>query len=225
MFLAKIFGLKKKGDSTKVVENSSKEIKSFLSQILDGSMVYQPDSMRHYIRGTRKNPGNFLYTSIRRRALQDKKRLGILVDVSGSMYVDSVMTAIRSMKESLNVVSSDSVVVTWDTSKCEEFPITKIPESVSLGGGTDMAKGLRYLVDNKKCDEVVVYSDMGTELPSMTSLIKSKGTKVYTIKVCDSSEMKDGRFTTLSWGDPKEWADYIKVNQRVLYVSNDQLKR
>lgn len=200
-----------------IKENSSAEIKNFLSKILKPSMVYLPDSMKHYNRGTRPNSSGILYNSIRRRNKMDKKTLGVLIDCSGSMNSESIITALSSLKSSLDVVSKDSLVAVWDTSLCAEFPITKIPSSVPCGGGTDMASGLKYLVNKKNCTEVVVYSDMWTDIKPMTKLIKEKNINVYTIEAIDN---ENNRVSNSRDSESKNWEEYYKANRDYIVVKN-----
>jgi len=193
-------------------ENSSKTIKAFLNSIIKTSMNYQPDSLRHYNRGTRVNSKGILYTSLRRKAQTDKPRLGVLIDVSGSMATDSIITACKTLQESVNLIDNNSLVVTWDTRKCEEFLITKVPDSVYSGGGTDMFAGLKYLTEEKHCDKVVIYSDFETEIEPMTELIKKKHLDVYSICTMDEGNwlMNDSEFN-----------EYLKLNKRHIFVTND----
>ena len=205
-----------KNGSLEVKDNCSAVIKNFLQKIVGSSMVYLPDSLKHYNRGSRDNSDGFLYNSIRKRNRTDKKRFGICIDISGSMNTESILTALGSLKSSLSVLDNNSVVVTWNEYLCEEFPITKVPKKVSKGGGTSMHRGLQYLVD-KGCDNIVMYSDFETDIESMTSILKKSHVNMYSIVVSDGKSNKNSFYPY--WGGSQEdWKKFIKRNKDWLLV-------
>jgi len=208
-----------KNSNLEVKDNCSAVIKGFLQKIVGSSMVYLPDSMKHYNRGSRANADGFLYSSIRKRNRTDKKRFGICIDVSGSMNTESILTALGSLKSALSVVDNNSIVVTWDDYLCEEFPITKVPQRVSNGGGTSMHRGLQYLIE-KGCDNIVMYSDFETDVSAMIRILRKAHVNMYSIAVADNHRSdiskKDYR---PSWGcSDEEWKDYIKLNKDWILV-------
>lgn len=206
-----------KNGNLEVKDNCSAVIKNFLQRIVGSSMVYLPDSMKHYNRGSRANSDGFLYSSIRMRNRTDKKRFGICIDVSGSMNTESIITALGSLKSSLSVVDNNSVVVTWDDYLCEEFPITKVPQKVSNGGGTSMHRGLKYLID-KGCDNIVMYSDFETDIEAMIHILKKSHVNMYSIVVSNGRASNKNNYCP-DWGcSPEEWKKYIKMNKDWLLV-------
>lgn len=207
-----------KNSNLEVQDNCSSVIKSFFRKIVGSQMIYLPDSLKHYNRGTRRNPEGFLYSSIRRRNKTDKKRVVIILDSSGSMDSTSVLTALGSIKQSLSVLSNDSCVLVWDTKLCEEFPITKVPSRVSSGGGTDMAEALKYAIEVKKADAVCMYSDFETEIFPMVNLLKKNHIDMYSIVVSRSTDCNKRNFSP-TWGcNGSEWKDYISLNKDWILV-------
>lgn len=191
------------GKALTVVENSDKNIMKFLASIIKTDLEYQQDPMRHYIRGTRRNSEGILYKSNRRKVQESKRKLDILIDCSGSMDSSTLLKALGSLKKSISLVAPNSMIVTWDTYKCEEFPINRIPKSVRSGGGTDMAAGMEYLIKNGATD-IVLYSDMGTSIPPMIELLKKHHVDMYTIAV--------------NAYECEELNDFFKLNRNVLRV-------
>ena len=175
-----------------IIEQSDASIKQFLSRFLDHKQQYLHDSLRHYNRGTRENPHGILYSSMKRKVQQDKTKIAILVDVSGSMDSDMLLKGLGAIKAAENVIDPASVLLTWDTSKCQEFKIREIPERVRSGGGTDMESGVRYLV-NKGFKKIVLYSDMETEVAGIIDLMKENKVEMYTIctDACEEDRLSD----------------------------------
>lgn len=191
--------------NVEIVNNTSDEIRKFLKSIVNSSMEFNRDSLRHHNHGTRRNNYGILYSSRKRKMDVNTKKLGILIDVSGSMDATNVLKALSTLKNDMNCVSSDSKVVTWDTSFCEEFDIRKIPDSVRLGGGTDMARGAQYLAENK-FDTIVVFSDMGTDIPSLTKVIKDYHLDCYSIVVDSNDYLRNNG----------EYQHYVSSNKKVI---------
>ena len=185
-----------------IIEQNDESIKKFLSRFLDHKPQYRHDPLRHYNRGTRENPHGLLYSSMRRKVQQEKTKIAILVDVSGSMDTNMLLKGISAIKAAENVIDPASILVTWDTSKCQEFKIREIPEKVRSGGGTDMEAGVRYLV-NKGFKKVVLYSDMETGVADIIDLMKDKKVEMYTI--CTDSYDED----RLS----EEMKNYFRLNK------------
>lgn len=182
-------------------QKSDKLIRQFLCRIVKTSMSYQPDSLKHFNRGTRKNDQGFMYTSLRRRADIDHKKIMFICDVSGSMDISSIAKALSSLKSSINQISPEARLVTWDTDKVEEFSIDKMPKAFKHGGGTDMAKAVEYAVSQGYRD-VVLYSDLDTDVSSLiraaekldsinTIFVNSMHSESYVLGVNRFLEMND----------------------------------
>lgn len=156
-------------------------IMEFLEAITEVKRQYKHDVLKHYNRGSRVNPDGILYTSTKARRNNEKKKLGILIDVSGSMNSDSLLSAINSIDQAN--IDDQSIVAAWDTELKAEFLVTDIPDTLQAMGGTDMAAGLKYLV-GKDMKHIIIYSDFGT---NMTTLIeeaeaaKQQGCTLYSI--------------------------------------------
>lgn len=188
-----------------IVPLTDTNIRQFLSRLLKVSREYQLDSFRHYNHGTRENTDGIMYSSLRRRHQESKTKIAILVDVSGSMDTDVLIKGLSAVKAAQNVISKDSVLVTWDTSKCQEFPVSAIPEHVRSGGGTDMGRGMQYLAE-KGFKTIVLYSDLETDMAQMTNLITAKHLDVYTI--C-TDKYDESRITD-------EMRGFLRLNKAVM---------
>lgn len=211
---------KKVNEQIEIADDSVSEIRNFLLNIFKYALNYMPDSMKHYNRGTRPRDNGLLYNSFRRKLTSKRRKLGVLVDVSGSMDPSNLIKGLSSIKEVLNMFSSDSKLVTWNTDLVEEFDVMKLPSNVDIGGGTDMYEGLQYLVDNGYTD-IVVYSDMETEVSSMNDLIKKSGIRVYTIQVnYTGNEYNDNKKSSgYYYGNAsKDLLEYRKLNKKTLLL-------
>lgn len=184
----------------------NEQIKKFLNKIIETSMDYQPDSLKHYNRGTRKNDGGFLYTSLRRKAQTRKKKIMFICDVSGSMSISSIVSALSSLKSTISLISPEARLLTWDTDKVEEFPIDRLPKQFKSGGGTDMAKAIDYAIAHGYKD-IVLYSDLDTDEYSLNKAVEHVDS-IYTIYVNDA--YFDGIRPGLK--------SFLKKNNDVLYL-------
>lgn len=205
------------GTAEKKVEisegSSSEDIKNFILSIIDYDRTkdYKQDSIIHYNRGSRRNNDGLLYTTSRRKVgnKRQSKKLGIVIDISGSMETTSVLSAVRSIKDIFNLIHRDSELITCNTKVAEKFPINNIPEKVMTGGGTDMAAGLKYFIENRFSD-IVIYSDFETDMDTMIELANSNPkTRIYSI------------FVDNGWGDEyEESTEWINRNKKVLHYKN-----
>lgn len=201
-----------------------KDMVNFLKSIVRTSLEFREDPLRHYNRGTRRLNNNLLYNSIRRRNKNSSKKLGIVIDVSGSMSTKSIINAIKSLKSIFKNLHQDSEVVTWDINLNNSYKITNLPNSVNNGGGTDMAKALSYFV-NKKFQDIVVYSDFETNMQDMIEIQKNNPSiSFYSIVVTDSminsplnirNLLDEKSYSGYSKG---EYGDYFKNNKKVLIL-------
>lgn len=190
-----------------IVECNDKNIRKFMSQFLNVGKEYRIDYLRHYNHGSRENKDGILYSSMKRHIQETKTKIAILVDVSGSMDTEVLLNGLGAIKAAENVIDKDSVLVTWDTRKCQEFNIREIPTRVREGGGTDMASGVKYLV-KKGFKKVVLYSDMETDVSSIIDMMKAKEVEMYTI--CTDS-YDESRLNN-------EMKEYFRLNKAFLRV-------
>lgn len=162
-----------------VKQNTSRELEAFLRSIVHSSIEYSKDSMRLWNRGTRERSSGIIYNSYKQVPQKKKQKLGILVDISGSMNIESIKSAAKTLKNCANLLAKDSSFVTWNTGKSEEFLLTDIPDSIETGGGTDMVRGIQYLKD-KGFTDIVVYSDFET---NDLDTVNPRGYNLYSIVV------------------------------------------
>lgn len=173
------------GDAEIIVDTGDPNtaVSKFLASLVETKREYQNDVLKHYNRGTRMNPDGIMYNSKRVKRHTDKKKMGIVIDVSGSMRHEAIIEAIHSIDAA--ALDKNSLVATWDDGKTphEEFLISKMPDTIKGGGGTDMSRGLKYLVD-KGMKDIVIYSDFGTDMDRLIEEAEAaikKGVKIYSI--------------------------------------------
>lgn len=184
-------------------ENTPKEIEKFLRSIIGNSYEFSMDPMRIWNRGTRDRSSGVIYNSLKQTPQRNKKKLGILVDISGSMDISTIQNAAQSLKDCARVLDKGSKFVTWNTRLGQEFPITNIPDQIEVGGGTDMVAGINYLVKEGFTD-IVVYSDFETY---NLETVNPNGYRLYSI-VVGSSQLPSGYHIE----------EYLKKNKKVLML-------
>ena len=185
-------------------ENTPKEIEKFLRSIIGNSYDFLMDPMRLWNRGSRDRSSGVIYNSLKQAPQKKRKKLGILVDISGSMNISTIQNAAQSLKDCAPVLDKGSKFVTRNTNLGQEFPITNIPDQIRVGGGTDMVAGIEYLVKQGFTD-IVVYSDFET---SNLETVNPKGYRLYSIVV--------GGLHTSS--DAKIFNAYLSKNKKVLLL-------
>lgn len=191
-----------------VAANTSEEIEKFLRSIVHSSQEFTQDSMRLWNRGTRDRASGVIYNSLKLAPQKKKKKLGILVDISGSMDISTIQAASQSLKDSSKFLDKGSKFVTWNTGLSQEFPITNIPDKINVGGGTDMVAGIQYLVENGFTD-IVVYSDFETY---GLETVKPEKYRLYSIVVGSSYVDDKGRVTDL------KFEKFLNKNKKVLIL-------
>ena len=188
-----------------------KDIAAFLSKIVKTSVDYRQDAFRHYNRGTRRSKDGLLYNSLRRKTHSGSRILSIVTDVSGSIDTSQLATAVQSVKLALKKLHPASELATCDTDICDVYPITKIPNKLKCGGGTDMAVGLQYFVD-KHAQDIVLYSDLGTDMNTVNKIVdENPGINFYTIVTGRSPNIND-------YADDEY--HFLERNKRVLLLKN-----
>lgn len=185
-------------------ENTPKEIEKFLRSIIGNAYDFLMDPMRLWNRGSRDRSSGVIYNSLKQAPQRKRKKLGILVDISGSMDISTIQNAAQSLKDCAPVLDKGSKFVTWNTNLGQEFPILDIPEQIRVGGGTDMVAGINYLVKQGFTD-IVVYSDFET---SNLETVDPKGYRLYSIVVRADSYGSDARVFNA----------YLNKNKKVLLL-------
>ena len=186
------------------VENTPQELEKFLRSIIGNSYEFLMDPMRLWNRGSRDRSSGVIYNSLKQTPQRKRKRLGILVDISGSMDITNIKNAAQSLKDCAKVLDKGSKFVTWNTSLGQEFPITAIPDQINVGGGTDMVAGINYLVKQGFTD-IVVYSDFET---SNLETVDPKGYRLYSIVVGADNYSSNARIFNA----------YLNKNKKVLLL-------
>lgn len=185
-------------------ENTPKEIEKFLRSIIGNSYDFLMDPMRLWNRGSRDRSSGVIYNSLKQAPQRKRKKLGILVDISGSMDITNIKNAAQSLKDCSKILDKGSMFVTWNTDLGQQFPIMNIPDQIRVGGGTDMVAGINYLVKQGFTD-IVVYSDFETY---GLETVNPKDYRLYSIVVNDRSpSVGDGVFKS-----------YIAKNKKVLFL-------
>ena len=184
-------------------ENTPKEIEKFLRSILGNSYDFLMDPMRLWNRGSRDRSSGVIYNSLKQAPQRKRKKLGILVDISGSMDITNIKNAAQSLKDCSKILDKGSMFVTWNTDLGQQFPILNIPDQIKVGGGTDMVAGINYLVKQGFTD-IVVYSDFETY---GLETVDPKGYRLYSIVANNSSITGDKTFKA-----------YIEKNKKALFL-------
>lgn len=193
------------------------EMKKFLIDIVseEKDLHYIIDPIKHYNRGSRHNSDNLLYSSTRRKRSEYRKKskLGICIDISGSMNIKDIVKAARSLDEVSNVINNKSILITCNERVNEEHPILNIPENLDTGGGTDMSKGLSHLIE-KGLTDIVIYSDFYTEMDKMIKALNEapKGVNVYSILV-GAGELEERN------KQDKNFKEYMERNKKILILN------
>ena len=190
--------------------STDEKISSFLKKLIRHTHTRQSDTMRLYNRKTRRNVPNVLYSCHRLKHETDKKKLAIIVDVSGSMSLGKISKVLRTLQTMLSSLNKDSRVITWTTEFEEEFPLTAIPELINVCGGTDMAKALEYVKD-KGYSDVVMYSDFDTDIKDLTKVTNEMTANVHAIVVND-------------WGVGESLTNYLKLCASSLIIDKKDLE-
>lgn len=167
---------KLRGSSAKM----SEALRMFFSSIMDRGKRYKLDSMKLYNRRSRSS--DLIYSSISKRVLRSQNKLGILVDVSGSMNVELLRTFMNIIKDDiLSVFDSDSLVLCWDTEESARYLISELPSSIAHGGGTNLSGGVLRLAEEEGCRTIVIYSDFEDkmELIDVCNQCKRQGVNIY----------------------------------------------
>ena len=185
-------------------ENTPKEIEKFLRSIIGNAYDFLMDPMRLWNRGSRDRSSGVIYNSLKQAPQRKRKKLGILVDISGSMDISTIQNAAQSLKDCAPVLDKGSKFVTWNTDLGQEFPILDIPEQIRVGGGTDMVAGINHLVKQGFTD-IVVYSDFET---SNLETVDPKGYRLYSIVVGADGYGSDARIFNA----------YLNKNKKVLLL-------
>ena len=184
-------------------ENTPKEIEKFLRSIIGNAYDFLMDPMRLWNRGSRDRSSGVIYNSLKQAPQRKRKKLGILVDISGSMDITNIKNAAQSLKDCSKILDKGSMFVTWNTDLGQQFPILNIPDQIKVGGGTDMVAGINYLVKQGFTD-IVVYSDFETY---GLETVDPKGYRLYSIVANNSSVTGDKTFKA-----------YIEKNKKALFL-------
>ncbi|HEG8091262.1 TPA: hypothetical protein SFZ51_000848 [Campylobacter jejuni] len=165
---------------------------------------YFKDPLFNYNRGRSKD---VLIPRVRRNITKGSTEsvLTSLVDVSGSMDEKKIM----GLCESINATSvKKKVTALWNTSLVSEI-INDIPSDINIGGGTDLAPGIKWIAENHpQTVQLFIMSDFEDDLDSIRdALLQLKRLKNLVFVVVDDSsgsmekEIRDTIISKLSWAD------------------------
>lgn len=142
---------------------------------------FKLDSLRTFNRKTRSTQ-NLMYSSVKRgRRPRQLPKLGVVVDVSGSMSEHIVRKVFSTLKSLQHLFDKESVVVTWNTSRRGEWKISDLPNKIYSSGGTDLNASIKYCKDHLKCNKYLVISDMDFSLYQFTRSMESTPMQFYAI--------------------------------------------
>ncbi len=186
-------------------------LRAFFSRILDRGKRFKIDSLKLYNRRCRQS--DLMYSSISKKVMKSQERLGILVDVSGSMDLDTISTLINLLRDDLlSVFSSDSLVLCWDTQEVDRYLVSELPSRLRHGGGTRLAGGVDTLV-SEGCKTIVVYSDFEDDMSLSKACLEAKSSesKVF---FCNPDSL-----------DPKHRDNAVSLTENFLSLWNDTLAK
>ena len=184
-------GFERGGDESKLNVPSSptnldsqdpiEEFKKFLVSIVNRRYSFTPDNLKHYNRDSRGSQ-DLMYTSVKKKVRYGQIKLGILLDVSGSIPYDIVCSAFSTLNSLISQLDRQSRVVAWDEEFQGCWDLYSLPDSIDAGGGTQLTEALSYIEDlNLKT--IVVFSDFQLwdeiEFNNKVKSLYSKGFKVY----------------------------------------------
>ena len=132
----------------------------FLATLMQRRREFKADPLKHYNRHSRGD-SSLMYSSVSKKVKSGRVKLGILIDVSGSMPTHIVKMAVMSLKPLMSVLDPDSTVMLWDTSEVGRFKLRKFPDTIKEGGGTDLFGGVTRLRE-LGMKQIVVFSDFCT---------------------------------------------------------------
>lgn len=129
----------------------------FLSSLIDRRKRFEVDPLKHYNRNSRGSR-DLMYSSIRKKVKTGQMKLGILLDVSGSIPVEIVSQAVSTLQSLVPLLDKDSTVLMWDTRYVDNVDLYSLDKIKAGDGGTELARGLKWLRERGyRC--IVVYSD------------------------------------------------------------------
>lgn len=151
------------GTKTCVIQgNNLINLKKYI-KVVQECQGYYKDPLFNYNRGRSKD---VLIPRVRRNLTKGTSEsvLTSLVDVSGSMDEKKVMR----LCESINSTSArKKVTAFWNTELVQEV-VNDIPESINMGGGTDLAPGIRWIVENHpNTVQLFIMSDFEDDLEAI----------------------------------------------------------
>lgn len=155
-----------------------KALVDIVNELSDRTKGRVQDHVKLYNRRSRGN-GPELYNSTKSFVRNERAKLAIIVDVSGSMKRTVVQKVLKTIRENSNLFHRNSKVVLWDTSKCDEFNITEIKDNIRLGGGTELSSAVKYCSENLGSNKILLITDFGTNPNSLESQIRSCEAIVY----------------------------------------------
>ena len=168
------------GDGTRTISKEVDEVDMALQEVMSNMknrvIKYSSlkDNMRNYNRGIIRSV--IAPTITRKVTVCNEPKIVFLIDISGSMNTSLIDRCLSTISNSLKKMSRGLKydIITWNTGLGEHIkdidprhPIT----TVSYGGGTSIAKGIKYFKDNYVPEAVlVIISDFEDYLEEWNSV-------------------------------------------------------
>jgi hypothetical protein len=135
-----------------------------------------------------------------------------LVDVSGSVNIGLVESAIKTISETVSFDKKRSHVVCWDTALCADFTLDE-PIKIPRGGDNMCSLGMRYIIQNyiKRPDDKIFWiSDYGDYLRKIMNEAKKAHCYKASIgyRYSDEDDPFDNDWDRMS---PAERQEYMTV--------------
>ena len=136
-----------------------------------------------------------------KRRFADKRIIGtiqILLDVSGSVS-EEVKYIIKTIEKTSGTFNKNkSHIICWDTSLKSDQKLSSNIELRRYGGGTDMAKGIRYIVNRgyikSKFDKLFIISDFYDDLTRWIEEANKIKCDKAAIRIKDKGESNEKMF-------------------------------
>ena len=183
-----------KGDSTtkgqKIVEIEKVNLKEFLEAFYINKPRTLLDSLKIYNRQSRGTT-NLMYSSTKRKRGRVEDVLMIMLDVSSSMNRELLSSIMQYFKTIRYQYNPNSRIITWNTKLVEDLKFSQVDKEFQISGGTDLAKGARWVMNTYFPDKFILISDYEDNMNSLNQVIKEMGSKTKVYGLCVDNDSPD----------------------------------
>lgn len=168
-------GISENEESIKTELKLDKSVIKFIEKNCIGKSIQRTrqDNLYNYNRG--KSSGGVLRSRMTTTEEYRPGNLVALIDVSGSVEIDLVKALLSEMIKYKSKFGRNSKIILWDTSLVKDLMLNKSNlKHIKCGGGTDIAKGIKYANQYLKGadDKLCIISDFEDYLESWAEELK-----------------------------------------------------